>query len=256
MLPLTYIQLRRDRFNCCHLAGEQAAQQAQQAQQGRRAWTLPPEAWRGASVLELGCGCALSGLTAAALGARNVLLTDMVLHAAEYNRNTNFPDESGPQRVQLQRLRWGDSEDNAAVRQSTSAGAAPFDLVLGSDLLYHQPTYTALAQTLRALCGPRTVVLLCTPNGRNPEEHHFFHEARRLGFGCSFTIWDWSVLPHYARHYRSDFPVLAKWMVSDVLMDPALAEIGFSALGFARGDKSKANAGEVHLSFMMLGDGQ
>ena len=75
-------------------------------------------------------------------------------------------------------------------------------------------------------------------------------------FGCSFTIWDWSVLPHYTRHYRSDFPVLAKWMVSDVLMDPALVEIGFSALGFARGDKSKANAGEVHLRFMMLGDGQ
>ena len=128
--------------------------------------------------------------------------------------------------------------------------------MLCSDLLYHKPGYRPLAQTLFAVCTPRTVVLLCTPNGRNPDEDQFFEEARRLGFRCSFTFWDWSLLPHYARHYSSDLPLLAKWMLSDELMDPSLAEIGFSALGFARGEKSKANAGEVHLTFMMLGDGQ
>ena len=215
---------------------------------------LPPEVWRGAAVLELGCGCALSGLTAAALGAHSVLLTDMVLHAAEQNRDASFPEAADRQRVQLAPLRWGDDVDLAAIQRCPTANA--FDLVLCSDLLYHKPAYKPLAKTLRALCGPRTVVLLCTPNGRNPDEDHFFQETRRLGFNCCFTVWDWSLLPHYAKHYGSDLPVMAKWMVSDELLDPSLAEIGFSALGFARGDRSKANAGEVHLSFMMVGDGQ
>ena len=175
---------------------------------------LPAANWRGTSVLELGCGCALSGLTAAALGAERVLLTDRVLHMAEHNRDLNFPAAADQQRVPLAHLRWGDAGDISAIKHFK------FDLVLGSDILYHLPAYKALAQTLHAVCDTSTVVLLCTPNGRNPDEDQFFEEMRRVGFRCAFTLHDWKLLPVYARYYRAEFPCLTKWMVSDEIMDP------------------------------------
>ena len=45
-------------------------------------------------MLELGCGCGLVGLAAAAAGASEVVMTDLVLAMARRNLEHNFPEGS------------------------------------------------------------------------------------------------------------------------------------------------------------------
>lgn len=148
--------------------------------------------WADCRVLELGSGCGLVGLAAAALGAKQVVLTDQVLHQARMNRDANFADADN--QVQLRQLIW--SETSAKVLQSLCAPSdadqmqeeclAPFDLLLGSDILYSEANHGALAQTIVALSGPATVVLLCTPIGQAnwAALENFFGKMKSLGFSC------------------------------------------------------------------------
>ena len=112
-------------------------------------------------MVELGCGCGLVGLTAAAAGSE-VVLTDLVLAMAQRNLDVNFAPAaaaaaaadslpSAPERsrndevrsrVRLQQLQWDSSTNLAAVQ----AGRPDFDVILGTDLLYSQETWTQLAQ--------------------------------------------------------------------------------------------------------------
>ena len=117
--------------------------------------TFAADYWPGRRVLELGCGCGLVGLTAARLGAAECCLTDVVLHVARHNADTNFSGAER-ERVRLQQLRWGDEKQIAA--------AGTHDLILGSDILYHTGSYPALADTLAGLAHPGTVALLATPD--------------------------------------------------------------------------------------------
>jgi hypothetical protein len=70
----------------------------------------------------------------------------------------------------------------------------PFDLILGTDLLYEQLQHDALAETMTALSKPGTVALLCTPDGRADDRHHpFFSRMRMSGW------WDF---PHGTSFYQ------------------------------------------------------
>ena len=65
-----------------------------------------PEFWANKRVAELGCGCGMAGLTAAAMGAAHVLLTDQVTAGADHNLSANvqaFPAELGGGRVNVAR---------------------------------------------------------------------------------------------------------------------------------------------------------
>ena len=132
----------------------------------------------GRRVLELGCGCGLVGLVAAALGPAEVVLTDQVLFMAQANLDANYP--SGPERdrTSVRRLVWGEEADVAAV-------GSPFDLIVGSDIIYHGEDHLTLAETLAALSGEGTTVLFVTPDGSGGGAAlgaPFFFECRRLGF--------------------------------------------------------------------------
>jgi predicted nicotinamide N-methyase len=111
----------------------------------------------GARVLELGSGTGVGGLTAAACGAR-VVLTDgatATLPLLEANVNVNGLAD----RVDVRHLRWGYEEDLVHV-----AALGPFDLLVGSDLLYAPEEHDSLLSTLEWLCTPgRTEVLLAYP---------------------------------------------------------------------------------------------
>jgi len=96
---------------------------------------------RGLRVLELGCGLGLPSL-AAALGGASVLATDWAEDAIELlQRNA----ERNGVFLQAARLRW--SEPEPMLR------AAPWDLVLGADLLYEARNAEQLAELLPELGG-------------------------------------------------------------------------------------------------------
>jgi predicted nicotinamide N-methyase len=102
----------------------------------------------GLRVLELGCGLGLPGLAAASRGA-DVLATDWAEDAIgllqrNAERNGLF--------LRVARVRW--SEPEPLLR------AAPWDLVLGADLLYEERNAEQLAELLPLLGGK---VLLAEP---------------------------------------------------------------------------------------------
>jgi predicted nicotinamide N-methyase len=112
-------------------------------------------ALRGSRVLELGCGLGLPAL-AAALGGADVLATDWAEDAIELLRRNA---ERNGVFVRVARVRW--SEPEPLLR------AAPWDLVLGADLLYEARNAAQLAELLPALGGE---MLLAEPGRPHAKE--------------------------------------------------------------------------------------
>jgi predicted nicotinamide N-methyase len=111
----------------------------------------------GLRVVELGCGLALPSIVAA-LGGAQVLATDWspeALEVASTNAERNRAD------VETALVAWSGAE--RLVR------AAPWDLVLGADLLYEQRNVDQLLRVLPQLGGE---VLLAEP-GRPPAARFF-----------------------------------------------------------------------------------
>lgn len=140
-------------------------------------------ALQGRSACELGAGTGLTGLVAAAMGM-DVVLTDPgkpLNYAADLagttldllERNVVLNRDVLGGRAEVRRLLWADAGDHAAVL--TSQGRA-FDLLLGADLMYASDN-SALLETLRALSGPHTQVLLCF-SARHEGEARFVALAR------------------------------------------------------------------------------
>ncbi len=114
-----------------------------------------PEYWAEKRVLELGCGCGLAGLTAAAMGAKETVLTDQVTEGAASNLAANVataPDLGA--RCRVSKLSWGAEAEYAAV------GALPFDVIVGSDIMQEGGDivgdYKTLADTVAAMSGPKS----------------------------------------------------------------------------------------------------
>ncbi len=96
---------------------------------------------RGARVLELGCGVGLPSL-AAALGGADVLATDWAADAVALLRRNA---ERNGARLRAEVVRWDDPEP--LLRE------APWQLVLGADLLYEARNADQLAALLPRLGG-------------------------------------------------------------------------------------------------------
>ncbi|MCO5613081.1 hypothetical protein L7F22_067355 [Adiantum nelumboides] len=101
-------------------------------------------------VIELGAGCTgLPGLTAALLGAGEVVLTDrpgQLLAVLQANVSANGLDE---RRVQVKGLEWGQE-----------AEAEAFDVVLMSDVLYDVESVAALCRCIRRVSGPHSLIVM------------------------------------------------------------------------------------------------
>jgi predicted nicotinamide N-methyase len=119
---------------------------------------------RGARTLELGCGLGLPSIAAARAGGR-VLATDWspdAVRAAEANARRNGV------RIETAVCAW--------QRPERLIERAPWQLVLGSDVLYERRNADALLELLPRLVDGRGEVLLADP-GRPPAQR-FLEQAR------------------------------------------------------------------------------
>jgi predicted nicotinamide N-methyase len=114
-------------------------------------------ALRGARVLELGCGLGVPSLAAALAGGR-VLATDWSPQAIELLR-----DNAARNGAELQTaiVDW--------ARPAELLEHAPWELVLGADLLYERRNVEPLLELLPPLLGARGELWLADP-GRAPAE--------------------------------------------------------------------------------------
>ncbi len=112
-------------------------------------------ALHGARTLELGCGLGLPSMAAVIAGGR-VLATDWSPQAVELLRGNA---EANGIALEVERADWGSPE--------SLLERAPWDLVLGADLLYERRNADLLLQLLPRLLGPNSELLLADP-GRPP----------------------------------------------------------------------------------------
>lgn len=135
----------------------------------------------GATVIELGAGLGLTSMVIAAAvhsGDKNehpcphsLFVTDghaPVVELCRKNIQANLSDhEVLACRLTVRRLGWG---DNDAIR---ALSAKPFDVILGSDVVYHPAPLPLLLDSIVALCGPNScVVIAFTPRGNVVARQH------------------------------------------------------------------------------------
>jgi predicted nicotinamide N-methyase len=112
-------------------------------------------ALKGARVLELGCGLGLPSLAAALAGGR-VLATDWSPHAIDLLRDNAARNGA---ELEMEIVDWQHPE--------TLLERAPWDLVLGADLLYERRNVAPLLELVPPLLGTGGELWLADP-GRAP----------------------------------------------------------------------------------------
>ncbi|XVE97830.1 hypothetical protein REPUB_Repub03eG0052400 [Reevesia pubescens] len=120
-----------------------------------------PSKLKGKRVIELGAGCGVAGFGMALLGC-DVVSTDQIevvpLLRRNVERNTSgimqmnsTSDSFGS--IQVAELDWGNEDHIKAV-------APPFDYIIGTDVVYAEHLLEPLLQTIIALSGPKTTIML------------------------------------------------------------------------------------------------
>ncbi|GMG99872.1 hypothetical protein Nepgr_001712 [Nepenthes gracilis] len=136
-----------------------------------------PQEHRRLRILELGSGTGFVGVAAATILGANVTVTDLshVVTNLKFNAavNSDALALSGGA-VEVAELSWGDVDHMEAIGRD-------YDLVLGSDVVYHDHLYEPLIETLRYfLGGERKVVFLMAHLKRWKKESVFFKKAKKL----------------------------------------------------------------------------
>jgi predicted nicotinamide N-methyase len=134
------------------------------------------------NILELGSGTGLVGIAAAATLGANVTLTDLphVIPNLRFNAdaNTSVLTLNGGA-VHVAPLSWGEADDVELIGRD-------FDLVLASDVVYHDHLYDPLLETLRSFLldsendkgGGKVFVMAHLRRWK--KESVFFKKARKL----------------------------------------------------------------------------
>lgn len=130
-------------------------------------------------ILELGSGTGIVGIVAAATLGGNVTITDLphVVPNLRFNADAN-KGVVGPTggAVSVASLRWGHADDVAVIGRE-------FDVILASDVVYHDHLYEPLLETLRLmmLIGSERskMVFVMAHLRRWKKESSFFKKAKK-----------------------------------------------------------------------------
>ncbi|KAG7026794.1 Protein-lysine methyltransferase METTL21C, partial [Cucurbita argyrosperma subsp. argyrosperma] len=131
------------------------------------------------NILEIGSGTGLVGIAAAATLGAKVTVTDLshVISNLQFNveANADVVAANGGC-VRAASLHWGEPIDAELIGQE-------FDLILASDVVYHDHLYDPLIQTLRSFLldgGNPKMVLLMAHLRRWKKDSAFFKKARKF----------------------------------------------------------------------------
>jgi predicted nicotinamide N-methyase len=124
----------------------------------------------GRSVIELGGGIGTGAMVAAMRGA-TALATDWYPAAIAFSR---WNAANLGIHMQAEVMDWGDPPAGVLA-------AAPYDFVIGADILYEERNGVALAALIPRLCGPGTHVIIADP--RRPDARPFVDGMKGAGWG-------------------------------------------------------------------------
>ncbi|XVE82623.1 hypothetical protein DITRI_Ditri16bG0020700 [Diplodiscus trichospermus] len=130
-------------------------------------------------ILELGSGTGLVGIAAAVTLGANVTVTDLphVIPNLQFNVDANADVVAGKGgTVNVAPLRWGEEDDMEVIGRE-------FDLVLASDVVYHDHLFEPLIQTLRFLLnggGGEKKVFVMAHLRRWKKDSVFFKRAKKF----------------------------------------------------------------------------
>ncbi|KAF2543620.1 hypothetical protein F2Q68_00030585 [Brassica cretica] len=130
------------------------------------------------NILELGSGTGVVGIAAAITLSANVTVTDLphVLDNLSFNAEANAQTVArfGGQ-VHAAPLRWGEADDVELLGRNV-------DLVVASDVVYHDHLYEPLLKTLRLMVAAKgkRLIFLMAHLRRWKKESVFFKKARKV----------------------------------------------------------------------------
>ncbi|KNA20291.1 hypothetical protein SOVF_053480 [Spinacia oleracea] len=127
-------------------------------------------------ILELGSGTGLVGITAAAILGADVTVTDLphVIPNLEFNVLANAEIiAAGGGAVVATELSWGNVDQMKVVGKE-------YDVILGSDVVYHDHLYEVLLDTLKYFLVGEEVVFLMAHLKRWKKEAAFFKKAKKF----------------------------------------------------------------------------
>lgn len=138
-----------------------------------------PEFLRDKNILEIGSGLGLCGMTAAMLGAKFVLMTDLeeAIPLLEYNVEQNRSKFGELPNVQVTALTWSKEEAEKLAQDKI------FDYILISDCIYYDESIDALLDTLNVLIKNKKSVILLAQELRESQKQinifkQFIQKAR------------------------------------------------------------------------------
>jgi predicted nicotinamide N-methyase len=132
-----------------------------------------PALVRGRRTLEIGCGVGLAGLVAAALGGI-VTQTDYLVDAIMLSGHNAARNGIGG--IDLIQADWRDFPD-----------LEPFEVVLGSDVLYERAMHSVLGPLLRRIVAPGGQLILSDP--LRPQALDFVQAMESSGWNVEIESW-------------------------------------------------------------------